>query len=329
MKTKFFLMVIGFSFFTGMSTSFASNAKAKIELGKKLFFEPRLSKTSTLSCNSCHNVAMGGDDGRSTSFGIRGQLGGRNSPTVWNAALNTVQFWDGRAASLKDQAKGPLINPIEMGMENHDAVVARLKDIPDYVKEFKKVFGPKSEINIDDAADAIAAFEETLVVRNSPYDKFLKGNKKALSVEAQKGFENFKSIGCVSCHGGANFAGPITQPGVGFYMKFPTFPDASIEAKYAFTKDLGRFSVTKSEGDKNMYRVPSLRNVAVTAPYFHNGAVNDLKEAVRVMGKLQLNKVLTDAEITSLVAFLESLSDTLPEVSTPRLPGTPGRAIYQ
>ncbi len=307
----------------------AAPNKEKVELGKKLFFDPRLSKTANVSCNSCHNVSLSGDDSRPTSVGIRGQLGGRNAPTVWNAALNTVQFWDGRAATLKDQAKGPLTNPIEMGMESHEAVVNRLKSIPGYVEEFKKIYSDKDSLTIENVAEAIASFEETLVVKNSAYDRYIKGDKTALSPEAKKGFDTFNSMGCVTCHSGANFSGPATKVGTGFYMKFPVFPDATIESKYRFSKDLGRFEVTKIESDKFTYRVPSLRNVAMTAPYFHNGSVNDLKEAIRIMAKVQLNRTIDEGELNSIAAFLGSLSDKLPVISAPRLPTTTGTAIFE
>ncbi len=315
--------------FSSLGSLGAALNKGKVDLGKMLFFDPRLSKTANVSCNSCHNVSLSGDDSRPTSVGIRGQLGGRNAPTVWNAALNTVQFWDGRAATLKDQAKGPLTNPIEMGMENHDAVISRLKAIPGYVEEFKKIYPGKDSLTIENVAEAIASFEETLIVKNSAYDRFVKGDKKALSPEAKNGLESFRSIGCVACHSGPNFSGPATQVGTGFYMKFPVFPDSTIESKYAFNKDFGRFEVTKNESDKFTYRVPSLRNVAMTAPYFHNGSVNDLKEAIRIMAKLQLNRSIDEAEVNSIATFLDSLSDRLPVISAPRLPSTKGTAIFE
>jgi cytochrome c peroxidase len=208
----------------------------KIELGKQLYFDPRLSATGAVSCNSCHNVMAGGDDNRSFSVGVQGKLGGRSSPTVWNAAFQSVQFWDGRAATLEEQAKGPLINPLEMGMESHDAVVARLRKIPGYVRAFERVFngaaGGAGGITIDNAAKAIAAYERTLVTPGAPFDRFIKGDKKALSAEAKKGYASFQSIGCIGCHNGINFSGPALPAGTGFYQKFPTFPDAELEAKY-------------------------------------------------------------------------------------------------
>lgn len=294
-------------------------SKDKIELGKQLFFDPRISSTGTISCNSCHNVMSGGVDNTAFSTGIEGKKGGRNAPTVWNSGFLSVQFWDGRAASLEEQAKGPMTNPVEMGMKNHDLVIERLKKIPGYVSQFKKVFKGENSLNIENTAKAIAAYERTLVTLNSPFDKYLKGNKKALSAQATAGWAKFQSTGCVSCHNGPNFAGSLPQ-GTGFYMKFPTFLGSKYESQYALAKDLGRFEATKNDADKHMWRVPTLRNVALTAPYFHNGSVKTLEEAVRVMAKTQLNKDLTDGETQEIVAFLNSLTGEFPKQTAPRLP---------
>lgn len=299
----------------------------KIELGKKLFFDPRLSKTQTVSCNSCHNVMAGGEDNRNFSAGINGQLGGRSSPTVWNSAYFSVLFWDGRAASLEEQAKGPLINPVEMGMADHRAVEKRVQGIAGYAVDFVKVFGPKNAITIDNIAKAIAAYERTLNTLNSPYDRFVNGDKKAISEEAKRGLELVTNVGCLSCHNGPHFSGPITTAGQGFYQKFPTIPDTTYDKTYGFSKDLGRFEATKNPADKNMFRVPTWRNISVTAPYFHNGSVKTLGEAVKVMAKTQLNRDLTDAEVRSIVAFLETLTGQFPEQKMPRLPATYGMVL--
>jgi cytochrome c peroxidase len=291
---------------------------AKIELGKKLYFDARLSKTGTVSCNSCHDVGASGTDHQPVSTGIHGQKGGRNAPTVWNSGFWKVQFWDGRAASLEEQAKGPLINPIEMGMESHEAVVQALSQIKGYAQEFEAVFGKEKPITIDHVAQAIAAYERTLLTPNSPFDQYLKGNKKALSASARRGMELVKTVGCVACHSGPHFNGPDI-PG-GFYMKFPTMPGTEYDKKYEFSKDLGRFEVTKNEGDKNFWRVPSWRNIELTAPYFHNGKVATLDEAVRVMASTQLGKTLKDKEVSDIVAFLKSLTGKrMPQVA-PQLP---------
>lgn len=299
--------------------------KEKILLGQQLFFDPRLSKNGTVSCNTCHNVMAGGDDNRSFSVGVGGKMGGRSSPTVWNSAFNSVQFWDGRAATLEDQAKGPMTNPVEMAMGDHDLITSRLKDIPEYVESFKKVFG-KDSLNIDNVAKAIAAYERTLVTPNARFDKYLRGNKKAINEQELRGYKTVKEVGCMSCHSGVNFNGPALPMGVGFYMKFPTFPNAELENKYHFSKDLGRFEVTKVDEDKNKFRVPTWRNVAITAPYFHNGSVATLEEAVRVMGKVQLNKDLSNEQVADIVAFLKTLIGERPVQVMPLLPPSVGKA---
>lgn len=298
----------------------------KVELGKQLYFDPRLSIDGTVSCNSCHNVMSNGTDSRATSVGIDGQRGGRSAPTVWNAAYLSAQFWDGRAATLEDQAKGPPLNPIEMGMPSKEAVEERLNAIPGYVSQFKKVFGGEKAVSYDNMAKAIAAFERTLITPNSPVDRFVNGDKSALSAEAQKGMKLFEEVGCVACHSGPNYAGPALPVGEGFYQKFPTYP-SDFDAKYKFSDDKGRFEVTKDESDKNMWRVPPLRNVALTAPYFHNGSVKSLHEAVVVMAKTQLNKDLNDSEAKAITTFLEGLTGEFPQITQPRLPDTVGASL--
>lgn len=295
---------------------------AKIELGQQLFFDPRLSKTGTVSCNTCHNVMLGGDDNRANSFGIHGLQGARSAPTVWNSAFLSVQFWDGRAPTLEEQAKGPIINPKEMGMDNHNVAIQRIQKIPGYQKAFEKVFGAPNSINIDNIAKAIASYERTLITPNSPFDKFMRGDKKALSAEAQKGMKLVQTVGCVACHMGPNFAGPALPTGTGFFHKFPTFPNKDYEKKYKLSEDTGRHTVTNKPEDKNMWRVPTWRNIALTAPYFHNGSVKTLDEAVRVMAKTQLNKDLTPEEVTAIVAFLNSLTGEFPKQKMVSLPPT-------
>jgi len=299
----------------------------KVALGKQLFFDPRLSIDGTVSCNSCHNVMSSGTDNRATSVGVDGQRGGRSAPTVWNAAFLTAQFWDGRAATLEDQAKGPPLNPIEMGMPSADAVVERLNAIPGYVEQFNAVFGGKMAVSYDNMAKAIASFERTLITRNSPFDRYLGGDKNALSEQAKRGMKAFESAGCKACHSGANFAGPTSLPmGKGFYQKFP-MTAGKYDAQYKLSEDKGRYEATKDKADMNMWRVPSLRNIALTAPYFHNGSVDTLDEAVRVMAKTQLNIDMSDGDVADIVAFLESLSGEFPDVSMPRLPATVGSSL--
>ncbi len=291
----------------------------KISLGRQLFFDGRLSKDGSISCNSCHNVlTSGGHDGKPFSPGVGGKLGGRNSPTVWNAAFYSVQFWDGRANLLEDQAKGPMVNPVEMAMENHDVVVARLRRIPGYVEQFRKVFN--SEITIDLTVKAIAAYERTLMTPDSPYDRYKGGDAKALSAAALRGLKLVEAVGCMSCHSGPHFAGPTLPVGAGFYQKFPIYPGSAYETQYGFHKDQGRYEVTKSETDRHLFRVPSWRNIEWTAPYFHNGAVGTLDEAVRVMAKTQLNRELKATEVKDIVAFLKSLTGIRPQEKKPILP---------
>jgi len=295
--------------------------KAKIELGKKLFFETRLSKNGKISCNSCHNVMKTGDDGLPRSPGHEGKLGGRNSPTVFNAAFSSVQFWDGRAASLEEQAKGPIINPLEMGMMSHDLVIELISKEPAYVKEFEKVFG-KGSVTLDNMVKAIAAYERTLITPGSAYDRFIAGDKKAMTESAVRGWRLVSSVGCMTCHSGPMFNGPALPQGVGFYQKFPLIPNAEIEKQYRIAEDLGRFLETKNPDEKNMWRVPTWRNVAITAPYFHSGTVETLDEAVRVMAKTQLGKDLKKEEIADIVEFLKSLTGKIPKQTAPKLPSS-------
>jgi cytochrome c peroxidase len=300
--------------------------EAKVELGKMLYMDPRFSSTGTVSCNSCHNVMEGGDDSRSVSMGVHGKTGGRNAPTVWNSAFHSVQFWDGRAPLLEDQAKGPVANPVEMGMKDVDTAMERVRRIPGYKAYFDKAFGENS-MTVDNAAKAVAAFERTLITPNSSYDKYVKGDKKAMSEQQVRGMNKFASSGCTSCHSGAAFNGPQMKLGEGFFTKFPTFTDNSYVAQYKLADDKGRQEVTGNKADANIFRTPTLRNITDTAPYFHNGSVNDLAEAVRVMAKTQLNKDLPDADVNDIVAFLGALTGEYPEITMPRLPATSGTSI--
>jgi len=299
--------------------------KVKIELGKQLYFDPRLSIDGTVSCNSCHHVFGSGTDNRALSIGVRAQKGGRSSPTVFNAAFYSVQFWDGRANTLEDQAKGPLTNPIEMGMPDHASVVNRLMTIPGYVESFDQVFG-KAQLNIDNVAKAIAAFERTLITP-SPFDQFLQGNRNALNDSQKKGLATILEVGCTSCHNGLLMNGPEMPIGEAAWQKFPTFTDSEYVQKYDLLKDKGRADATKNEEDAHFYRVPTWRNISLTAPYFHNGSVKSLEEAVRVMAKVQLNKTITDEQVQSIVAFLGSLTGELPKMTLPKLPPTSGTSL--
>jgi cytochrome c peroxidase len=304
--------------------------EAKVELGKMLYFDTRFSSTGTVSCFSCHNVMEGGDDHRPTSIGVHGQVGGRNAPTVWNAAFNSAQFWDGRAATLEDQAKGPPTNPIEMGMKDLDATIGRIRLIPGYQPYFEAAFGKGDVVTIDNSAKAIAAYERTLITPNSPYDRYVKGDKTALTEQQSRGLETFAKVGCTACHSGPAFNGSANLPmGQGFLMKFPIFPGSEYETQYKLTEDPGRYTVTQKDEDKYLWRVQTLRNLTYTAPYFHNGSVKSLDEAVRVMGKTQLNKDLSDGEVQDIVAFLGALDGQFPQQTMPRLPPTPGDLLTE
>jgi len=299
---------------------------AKVELGKMLYMDPRFSSTGTVSCNSCHNVMEGGEDSRSVSMGVHGKTGGRNAPTVWNAAFHSVQFWDGRAVLLEDQAKGPVTNPVEMGMSDIEKAMDRVRAIPGYKPYFDVAFG-EGAMTVDNAAKAVAAFERTLITPDSAYDRYVKGDKDALTEQQQRGMSKFADIGCVACHSGPAFNGPQNSFGEGFYSKFPTFTDNDYMASYKLADDKGREAVTANKEDAHMFRVPTLRNITDTAPYFHNGSVNDLGEAVRVMAKTQLNQELSDQDTSDIVAFLGALTGEYPVITMPRLPATSGRSI--
>lgn len=297
---------------------------AKVELGKMLFFDPRFSQTGTVACANCHNVMEGGDDHRPVSIGVHGQKGGRSAPTVWNAAFLSAQFWDGRAATLEDQAKGPVVNPVEMGMQDLGAAVDRIRKIDGYLPYFSRAFGAGDTVTADNAAKAIAAYERTLITPGSAYDRYVSGDATALDVHQVRGMRLFAGVGCSNCHQGPNFSGPALPNGTPFLMKFPTFPASPYVAAYDLAKDQGRFEFTGREQDRHLWRVPTLRNLVYTAPYMHNGTVKTLPDAVRVMASTQLNRTLADGEVADIVAFLESLTGPFPDQQMPRLPPTPG-----
>ena len=300
---------------------------AKVELGKMLYHDPRLSSNGVLSCNSCHNVMGAGDDNRAGSIGVKDQVGGRSAPSVYNSAFNSVQFWDGRAPSLEEQARGPVTNPGEMGMKSWDDVVARLKAMPEYNKAFAAAFSGENSVTADNAVKAIAAYERTLITPNSPYDKYVKGDKAALTEQQVRGMNTFAEVGCVGCHSGPAFNGPQLPEGTGFYQKFPGNENGVLEAKYGFSNDLGRFEATKDASDKHFFKVPTLRNIALTAPYFHNGKVQTLEEAIKVMGTLQLNKDLSSEQVADIAAFLNGLTGEFPKIEMPRLPAYANKAF--
>ncbi len=297
---------------------------AKVELGKQLFFDPRFSSTGTVSCNSCHNLMAGGEDSRTTSMGVHGLAGPRNAPTVWNSAFHSVQFWDGRAASLEEQAKGPVVAQVEMGMRSLDDAISRVRRIPGYAAQFKQVFGGENPVTVDNAARAVAAFERTLITPGSAYDRFSAGDQTAMDEQQKRGMKRFNELGCTGCHHPPAFTGPWL-PG-GFFVTFP-FHDSPYVTKYQLREDKGREAVTGDPGDKHKYRVPTLRNVALTAPYFHNGSVPTLNEAVQVMAASQLATKLTVEEAADIAAFLNALTGPFPIMTLPRLPPTPGETV--
>jgi cytochrome c peroxidase len=271
---------------------------ALVALGRRLFLDTKLSLDNTVSCASCHDLGHGGVDGRAHSVGVKGSIGGVNAPTVFNSGLNFVQFWDGRATTLEEQVGGPVTNPAEMNA-TWDAVVAKLKRDPEYPRAFAPLFA--DGVSADNVRTAIAAFERTLLSRNSAFDRWLGGDQTALNAEESAGYELFKSVGCVACHQGANVGGNMFQ-------RFGVFGDYFTDRGKVTSADYGRFNVTKNEADRYVFRVPSLRMVAHTAPYFHDGSVPTLPQAVQVMAKYQLGRKLGDDQVGQIVAFLKSLS---------------------
>lgn len=286
----------------------------KIALGKALFFDTRVSASGVFSCNSCHNLATGGDDNLETSIGHGWQKGPRNSPTVFNSVFNVAQFWDGRAEDLKAQAKGPVQAGVEMA-NTAGQVVATLKSMPQYVTWFEAAFpGEADPVTFDNFAKAIEAFEATLITP-APFDAFLNGDDDAIAAEAKQGMQLFIDKGCASCHGGINVGGEGYYP-FGLVEK----PGADILPE----NDKGRFAVTNTADDSYVFRAAPLRNIALTAPYFHSGKVWDLKQAVAIMGTSQLGEALNDRDVDLIVAFLDTLTGKAPEVTYPILPAETG-----
>ncbi|MCI5166655.1 MAG: cytochrome-c peroxidase [Candidatus Electrothrix sp. GM3_4] len=282
--------------------------KEKAELGKKLFFDPRLSKSGFISCNSCHNLSRGGTDNLKTSIGHKWQQGPINAPTVLNSSLNFVQCWDGRADTLKEQARHPITNPGEMAF-THDLAEEVLESIPGYVTEFKQVFGD-DKINIDRVTDVIAEFEKTLSTPNSRFDKWLKGDKDAMTADEQTGYKLFMDSGCISCHYGAAMNSSSFQR-MGVAEEYKTKSQSPTEGRKDVTgKDIHRF----------MFKAPTLRNIELTYPYFHDGGVQTLSEAVDTMARHQLNKKFSKEENAQLVAFLKTLTGDQPSFMLPLLP---------
>ena len=285
---------------------YVSAKPALVELGKKLYFEPRLSMSGIISCNTCHNLSRGGTDNLQTSIGHKWSAGPVNAPTVLNSSLAIAQFWDGRAADLQEQAAGPIQADVEMAMP-HTLALDVLNSIPGYQDEFEKVFGAR-EIKMEMVTAAIAEFEETLVTPNSRFDKWLKGDDKALTATEREGYTLFKDSGCVACHNGPAVGGNSFQKmGV-------------VEPYKASSPAEGRVAVTGKDADRFNFKVPTLRNVELTYPYFHDGAADTLSEAVDTMGRVQLGKKFTPEENAKIVAFLKTLTGDQPSFRMPLLP---------
>jgi len=286
-----------------------SITNGKVELGRMLFFEKRLSKNQELSCNSCHALDHYGVDGEPTSLGHRKQRGGRNAPTVYNAAGFFAQFWDGRAAHVEQQALGPILNPVEMALASGDQAVRVLKSMPEYRTAFASAFpGDRDPVTFENVGRAIGAFERRLMTP-SRWDQYLRGNQTALNDRELEGLKIFTNIGCMVCHTGEFVGGSMYQK-VGVVEPWPN------------QKDQGRYEITKQDVDRMMFKVPTLRNVARTAPYFHDASATTLEDAVRKMGRHQLGLTLSDGEVSAIVAWLGSLTGTLPDelIKPPALP---------
>jgi len=313
MKSHLLSLVLAFSTLQAQSSEPIQPIKApagldaaKVELGKKLFFDPRLSKSGFISCNSCHNLSMGGTDNLPSSIGDHWTKGSISAPTVLNSGFSIAQFWDGRAADLKAQAGGPIANPGEMA-SSHALAVNVVRSIPQYQAEFAQAFGSPG-VDIDRVTGAIAEFEKTLVTPNSRFDQWLVGKADALTPRELAGYQLFKSSGCVACHNGPAVGG-------GSFQKF------GVVAPYK-TDSLaqGRVEVTKAEADRFSFKVPTLRNVELTYPYFHDGGAKTLREAVDTMGRIQLGRGFTADENAQIVAFLRTLTGDQPSFTLPMLP---------
>lgn len=291
---------------------------AKVSLGKKLFFEQKLlGPDSTISCNSCHQLSRGGNDGLDFSTGQNGKKTRRSSPGLWNIGVQTVYYWDGRASSLEQQTLDHLRDPTISSWPDIGSLIIEISASAEYQQSFADAF-PHDVISGHNIAQAIASFERSLMAFNSPFDRYIKGEESALSEKQKRGMQAFTDSGCLACHFGANFAGPAPGPalglGDGFYELFPNNLGTDYEERYQLANDRGRFSFSGDPGELYMWRVPPLRNIEYSAPYFHNGSVTNLHEAIRVMAKTQFNKELADASVDDIAAFLISLSGETPRV---------------
>jgi len=289
------------------------SSAGKVALGKMLYFDPRLSVTHSISCASCHSIGLGGADDSPTSAGFHGERGGRNAPTVFNAVFNFAQFWDGRAKDLEEQAGGPLVNPVEMASPKQH-IAEQLNALPGYKPAFARAFpDDPNPVSLANAQRAIALFEATLTTPNAPFDRFLRGDPNALDDKQKAGLTLFMDKGCSSCHSGVNIGGSM-------YAKFGLV--AAPDARYRPAADKGRGTITGKADDDYSFKVPTLRNIALTAPYFHTGSEQDLSRAVDVMAQAQLGQTLTSDETSQIVAFLGALTGDQPRIEIPQLPAS-------
>jgi cytochrome c peroxidase len=291
---------------------------AKISLGKKLFFDPvLLGPHSKISCNSCHILSKGGGDPHPLSVGQNGKKTHRSTPTLWNIGLQTVLYWDGRSANLEDQTLDHLRDPVIATWSNIGEIITHLEKIPEYRHAFAVAFPGDYSLSGTNLSRAMASFERSLMAPNSAFDRYLAGDKNAISASAKRGIQKFNDVGCLACHFGVNFAGPAPGPamkmGDGFYELFPTKLGSRFDKKYHLTDDLGRYSYTGLPNERFMWRVPPLRNIALTAPYFHNGSVSSLKEAVRVMARTQEGFNIPESTVNDISEFLKTLTGMTPK----------------
>lgn len=303
MKSIFLILILFFNYIYAEELilpikNLSDYNKNKALLGKKLFHDTRLSKDNTISCASCHNLFNGGDDDRILSVGVDNKLGEVNSPTVFNSRFNFVQFWNGRASSLDEQVLGPIHNPVEMDTSFAE-IISKLKDDTYYVKEFKKNYGDISKKAI---IDAIVEFEKALITPNSKFDRYLLGEKEVLEEDEKEGYHLFKNLGCISCHNGINIGGNL-------YQKMGVMKEYKSK-----NNNLGRYEVSKNEEDKYFFKVPSLRNIALTAPYFHDGKATKLKDAIKVMIEYQVGLEAKDSDLEKIEKFLKTLTGEIPSI---------------
>ena len=293
---------------------------ARIDLGRQLYFDPRLSFTGRVSCNSCHGLDQGGGDGKAVSVGALGKAGRRSAPTLWNIGFQTAYFWDGRVGSLEEVVKEHVLDDTVMAIPAYPTLTGRLQSITAYRERFAKAFGHE-QIAIDDVAKALAAFMRTLVTPDSPFDRYLQGDQASLSEEAVRGYELFNGKGCAACHFWTLLAGPVPglafKPGEAFYELFPTVRGTPYEEQFDLLADQGAYGWSGREDYRHMWRVPTLRNIELTAPYFHNGSVADLPEAVQVMSLTQFGIELSDDEVAAIVEFLKGLTGSRPAMALP------------